>query len=191
MNFDIILYRISESDEAAFGELFESLFPGLLSFAISILKDQHLAEEVVQDVFIKLWENRQTIDRIENISPYLYKAVRYTSIDALEKRKKFKSVSFEEVGETFTFSFGYQGSSLINKENCLKISEAISQLPAKCRLIFRLIKEDGMKYKEVAQLLDLSEKTVENQMNIAVKKLIEALKADLPEFPQYFLPKKK
>jgi RNA polymerase sigma-70 factor (ECF subfamily) len=190
MDFDDILYRISENDESAFRELFESLFPGLLSFAISLLKDKHQAEEVVEDVFVKLWEGRQTLDRIGNISSYLYSAVRYASISALEKRKRHKSISLDEVGEALSFSFRHQGASLINEENCRKISDAIDQLPPKCRLIFRLIKEDHMKYKEVAQLLDISEKTVENQMNIAIKKLIDTLKADLPEFPLYFLPKK-
>lgn len=190
MDLDAILYRISEGDEAAFGELFREFFPGLLSYATAFLRDPQLAEEVVEDVFVKFWENRKTACDIRKISFYLYRAVRYASIDAMERHKKFTSLSFEEIGDAFTFSYIPQAHSLINKENCLKISEAINQLPAKCRLIFRLIKEENMKYKEVAQLLDLSEKTVENQMNIAIKKLIEALRSDFPEFPAYFLPRK-
>ncbi|MGC4232894.1 MAG: RNA polymerase sigma-70 factor [Niabella sp.] len=183
MNFKTILYRISLSDEAAFRELFEHFFPGLLSFCISILKNQHLAEEVVEDVFIKLWENRKTATVVRNISLYLYKAVRYASINALEKKKKYESISLDEVGESFTFTYAMSRceSSLISKENCLKIAEAVSQLPPKCRLIFRLIKDEGMKYKEVSQLLNLSEKTVENQMNIAFKKLIEKFNVTIPE----------
>lgn len=162
----------------------------MLSYATSFLKDQQLAEEVVEDVFVKFWENRKAAPDIRKISFYLYRAVRYASIDALEKYKKFKSLSFEEVGDTFTFSYIPQANALINKENCQKIAEAINQLPTKCRLIFRLIKEDNMKYKDVAQLLDLSEKTVENQMNIAIKKLIDALRSDFPEFSDYFFPRK-
>ncbi|WP_176954397.1 RNA polymerase sigma factor [Niabella drilacis] len=190
MDFESILYRISESDEAAFGELFGKFFPGMLSYATSFLKDQQLAEEVVEDVFVKFWENRKTAREIRKVPFYLYRAVRYASIDAMERNKKFKSLSFEEIGEAFTFSYLPQANSLINKENCLKISDAISQLPARCRLIFRLVKEEGMKYKEVAQLLDLSEKTVENQMNIAIKKLVDTLKTDFPEFSAYFFPRK-
>lgn len=191
MNFELILYRISEGDEAAFEELFDSFFPGLVSFAASFLKNRQLAEEVTEDVFIKLWQNREQAKGIHNIAVYLYKAVKYVSIDALEKQKKFKSVSFDEIGDAFTFSYLPQEASLINKENCLKIFEAINRLPARCRLIFRLIKEEGMKYREVAQLLGLSEKTVENQMNIAIKKLIEALKTDFPEFYLYLSSNRK
>ncbi|ANH83566.1 hypothetical protein A8C56_23640 [Niabella ginsenosidivorans] len=186
MDSETVLYRISEGDEGAFRELFEKFFSGMLSYAVSLLKDQQLAEEVVEDVFVKLWENRKTARNIRKISFYLYRAVRYASIDAIKTHKRIKSLSFEELGEVFTFSYIPQVNSLINKENCDKISEAVNQLPAKCRLIFRLIKEEGMKYKEVAQLLGLSEKTIENQMNIAVKKLIEALKTDFPEFHLYF-----
>lgn len=181
-----MLYRISQGDEMAFRELFERFFPGLLSFGTSLLKDQLLAEEVVEDVFVKLWERKEAVTSIQNISHYLYKAVRYASINAFEKQKKHKSISFEDVGESFTFSYSQSESLLISKENCLKISKAINELPERCRLIFRLIKEEGMKYKAVAQLLGLSEKTVENQMNIAIKKLIESLKADLPELNLYF-----
>ena len=186
MDFKTILYRLSESEETAFRELFDFFFPGLTSYATSLLKNQQMAEEVVEDVFVTLWKNRASAVNIQRISTYLYKAVKYASINMQERQKKFKSVSFDEIGETFTFSYLPEDNSVINKENCRKISEAINRLPTKCQLIFRLIKEDGMKYRDVAELLGLSEKTVENQMNIAIKKLIEALKADFPEFRLYF-----
>lgn len=83
-----MLYRISQGDEMAFRELFERFFPGLLSFGTSLLKDQLLAEEVVEDVFVKLWERKEAVTSIQNISHYLYKAVRYASINAFEKQKK-------------------------------------------------------------------------------------------------------
>ena len=182
MKFEDILYRISQGDETAFEELFNSYFAGLLFFAKSFLKNQQLAEEVVEDVFVRLWENRVTAIKIQKLPVYLYTAVRYASIDALKKQKKFKSISFEDVGETTTFSYQPIEGTLISKENYEKISRAINQMPDRSRLIFRLIKEEGMKYKEVAQVLNISGKTVENQMNIAIKKLIELLKADFPEF---------
>ena len=190
MEFKTILYRIHDGDEYAFRELYEFFLPGLISFAASILKNRSQAEDVVEDVFLKLWENRKSLINIQRVSFYLYKAVRYTSIDAIERQKKFISISFDEVGESFSFTFEPEDDSLINKENCLKISNAINQLPTRCRLIFRLIKEEGMKYREVADLLNLSEKTVENQMNIAVKKLINVLKPDFPEFSSFFSSKK-
>lgn len=189
MNFEVMLYRISQGDEVAFGQLFEHFFPGLLSFSTSILKNQHVAEEVVEDVFIKLWEKRDTITLVRNISFYLYKAVRYASINALEKQKKYASLSLDEIGDSFSFTYTESDLSLVSKENCQKIAEAINQLPPKCKLIFRLVKDEGMKYKEVSELLNLSEKTVENQMNIAFKKLIEILNITVPELSVHFLAK--
>lgn len=192
MNFTAILYRISESDEKAFKELFEHFLPGLLSFSISILRNKQLAEEVVEDVFVKLWSNRKDLTNINSISHYLYKAVRYASINALEKEKRDRSISIDNFGDAFTFSYSVSNNELsfINKENCLKISNAIDQLPPKCKLIFRLIKEEGMKYRDVSKVLNLSEKTIEAQMNIAVKKLLLSLKDDFPELGAYFSAKK-
>lgn len=187
MKFDTTVHRIALSDESAFNDLFQHFFPGLLSYSTSILKSQHVAEEVVEDVFAKLWENRSTITAVNNISYYLYKAVRYASINAIERQKKYKSLSLDDIGDSITFEYTCSESALISKENCQKVSEAINLLPPKCRLIFRLIKEEGMKYKKVAQLLNISEKTVENQMNIAIKKLIETLRGTLPEMSPYFL----
>ena len=187
MNFETIQHRIALGDETAFKELFEHFFPGLLSFCHSLLRNKQLAEEVVEDVLAKLWENRSSLTAVNNISFYLYKAVRYASINAIEKQKKYKSISLNEFGDSFTFSYDDSESSLISAENCRKISEAINALPPKCKLVFRLIKEEGLKYKEVATLLNLSEKTVENQMNIAIKKLIETFKVTLPEMSPYFL----
>lgn len=190
IDLETIQNRIAQNDELAFKELFEHFFAGLLSYCKSLLRDEPLAEETVEDVFVKLWENRQNLPGIQNISFYLYKAVKYASLDALEKHKRNRSVSLEDVGEAFSFSFSRSESSLISKENCQKISDAVNQLPPKCRLIFRLVKEEGMKYKEVAQLLALSEKTVENQMNIAFKKLIDTLTVTVPELKHYFLSNK-
>ncbi len=190
IDLEEIKSRISQNDELAFKRLFEHFFVGLLSYCKSILKDEPLAEEVVEDVFIRLWENRKALSEIRNISFYLYKAVRYASINALKKQKRIRVLSLEDLGETLSFSFDQSPSQLINKENCEKINSAIEQLPPKCRLIFRLVKEEGLRYKEVAQLLGLSEKTVENQINIAFKKLIDILMVSVPEFKHYFLSNK-
>lgn len=187
MNLETHILRISKhDDQEAFRAVFEYFFPGLLSFAGSILKSQPLAEEVVEDVFVKLWQRRSTLPDIKNLSYYLYTATRNACINALEKQKKYRQISLDEAGEELTFSFSHSGTSLINKENCLRITEAINQLPPRCRLIFRLIKEDGLKYREVSRLLNISEKTVEAQMSIAIKKLVEKLKVDLPEFGGYY-----
>ncbi|MBZ4190197.1 RNA polymerase sigma-70 factor [Niabella sp. 3A5MI-3] len=177
------------NDQSAFEELFVFYYPGLVSFAAGILNDRQLAEEVVEDVFLKLWENRNTLVSINNFSHYIYTASKYAAINALKARKK----TIEEItGDEFLLSYTYNGpeADLISNENIKEILRAINQLPPRCRLIFRLVKEEGMKYQEVAQLLQLSVKTVENQMIIAMGKIRESLEFFLPELKKRFSTKK-
>ncbi|HEX7755245.1 MAG TPA: RNA polymerase sigma-70 factor [Niabella sp.] len=177
------------NDQSAFEELFTFYYPGLVSFAAGILKDRQLAEEVVEDVFLKLWENRNTMVSINNFSHYIYTASKYAAINALKARKK----TFEEItGDDFWLDYTYNGpeADLISNENLKEILQAINQLPPRCRLIFRLVKEEGMKYQEVAQLLQLSVKTVENQMIIAIRKIQDTLAVFLPELKKRFSKKK-
>ncbi|WP_346239122.1 RNA polymerase sigma factor [Niabella insulamsoli] len=166
------------NDEFAFDELVRFYFPGLVSFASNILKDVQQAEEAVEDVFIKLWHNRTTLVSIKNFSHYIYTATKYTAISALRTRK---AILYDDFSEDFPLSYDEPESAYISKENVQTITKAINSLPPKCRLIFRLIKEERMKYDEVAQLLQISVKTVESQMHIAIKKLATALQTSLPE----------
>ncbi|ANH79770.1 hypothetical protein A8C56_01195 [Niabella ginsenosidivorans] len=177
------------NDQSAFEELFTFYYPGLVSFAAGILKDRQLAEEIVEDVFLKLWENRNTMVSINNFSHYMYTACKYAAINALKAKKK----TFEEIpGDDFWLDDTYKGpeTDLISNENMNEILQAINQLPPRCRLIFRLVKEEGMKYQEVAQLLQLSVKTVENQMIIAIRKIQDTLELFLPGLKKRFSKKK-
>lgn len=186
----ILLNSIAEnSDEMAFDELFRYYYPSLLSFSTSIIKDKMLAEEVVTDVFLKVWENRKVLPSIHNISQYLYISVKHTTISAMRGRSYMQqknSVLLDDAGEYFNYNFINHDLQINTKETLNEINKAINQLPAKCRLIFKLIKEDGFKYSEVAQLLELSVKTVEKQMTIAMKRIVEILSYSLPEYKKYY-----
>ncbi|MFT3902023.1 MAG: RNA polymerase sigma-70 factor [Niabella sp.] len=175
------------NDQAAFDELFTYYFTGLVSFASSLLKDRQLAEEVVEDVFIKLWLNRKTMVSIKNVSHYIYTATKYAAINALKAKR---TVFFEDFGDDVLLTYTSPEATFISNENISLITDAINALPPKCRLIFRLIKEEGLKYEEVARLLQVSVKTVESQMTIAIKKLTQALQAMLPELTNDALQKK-
>lgn len=188
------LYAIAEkNNEPAFDELIKVYFSGLLSFAISIVKDRHIAEEVVEDVFVKLWENRKILPSIKNLSHYLYISTKNTCLNTI-KNKSYayykNKVNLEDIGDADAYYFSNEEDNLISKDALEKINEAISKLPPRCKLIFRLVKEDNLKYSEVSQLLNISMKTVENQMNIAIKKFAEIIKISLPEFANYYPLKK-
>lgn len=175
-----LIHLIAENeDQLAFNELYKYYFPGLFSFAHSILKNKENSEEVILDIFLKLWESRKTISKIQNISAYLYTAVKYASISFLRKQK---IVHWDELRDDMLYSFVSPESGLISKENIAALTTAVNGLPPRCRLIFRLIKEENFRYEEVSQLLNISIKTVEAQMYIATKKLLTALQNSMPEF---------
>ena len=162
-------------DQGAFGELFALYYPRLLSFAVTILKNRELGEEVVEDVFMKLWQNRKMLNAIKNINYYLLVAVKHTALDYLNKEKKVQFVSLENIElEPGDLELNPE-NALISRESILAIQKIIEFLPDKCKLIFRLVKESGLKYREVAELLNISIKTVETQMSIALSRVGAAL----------------
>jgi RNA polymerase sigma-70 factor (family 1) len=162
-------------DEAAFEKLFLHFYPGLFSFALAYLKNRDWATEVTEDVLINLWESRKVLPAIKNLTYYLYVATKNASLNCLKKNRRNETVDLDDV---IMSSLQFQSNPetmMISKEVMWDIEKAIGSLPAKCRLIFRLVKEDGLKYREVAELLSISIKTVETQMAIALRKIKEAL----------------
>lgn len=189
MQFDSenFIYNMrANNDERAFYQLFNHYFPGMLSFATSIVKNKQSAQELVENVFVKLWERRHLLVEIENFPAYLYTAVKNSCYTHLKNRPDF---SFEDIGDEFAYNQTPE-TNLTQQENIKKILEAINALPPRCRLIFRLIKDEGLKYSEVAQLLDISERTVNAQLTIAIARISEALNKSLPEFSVYYGKKK-
>lgn len=157
-------------DKDAFEKLFREFFPPLLSFARKILVDEDDAREVVHQVFINLWEKRDKIDLSTSLKSYLFTSVHNRSLNVIRDRKKF---SLEEVPEMAgEWDVSTQIESMELEE---KINEAIASLPEKCRQIFELNRFDGLKYSEIAIQLNISVKTVENQMSKALKILREKL----------------
>jgi RNA polymerase sigma-70 factor (ECF subfamily) len=160
-----------------FNQTVNKYYPYLCDFAYSITLSRELSEEITDDVFMKIWDRREEVSQIENLPSYLYKAVKNTSINYLEKIKKHHIIPFENLPEISIPSFkNTPEDELISKEFDQDYLKTINSLPDKCKLIFRLAKEDGLKYKEIAILLGISEKTVENQISIALKKICDCLK---------------
>jgi RNA polymerase sigma-70 factor (ECF subfamily) len=158
-------------DVQAYKQLFLLFQPSLLQFAVSILKSKELSEEIVSDVFIKIWQKRQHLDKIDNLQFYLFTAVKNRAINKLHEQKKNPAISIDEAPVEIRSIYHDPEQKLISAEMIREIHAAIQQLPSRCRLIFKLVKEDGLKYKEVAELLHISLKTVENQMSLAFKKI--------------------
>lgn len=170
------LYRMAqEDDHLAFKELYALYFFRLLHFCISIIHSRESAEEIVNDVFVNLWKRRIHLHKIENFDVYIYVAVKNQSLDYLSSNHLKEAVDIDTLsGESIKFTVDPE-QLMITAEMKKKIEQAVDQLPPRCRLIFKLIKEDGLKYKEVAGILGLSIKTVEAQLSIAMKRLTSAI----------------
>lgn len=156
-------------DKKAFEELFELYYQRLYRFAYYYTQCKEAAEEVVADVFINIWESRNTIDTIHNIETYLFTSVKNRSLNYLQKEKQHL-YSIENFTENFQSHITPE-KILIQNELQQEINEALAQLPPKCQVIFKLIRVDGLKYKEAAEILGISPKTIEVQIGIALKKL--------------------
>ncbi len=166
------------SDQQAYNKLFLYFYSSLKEFACSFLKSKQLADEVVSDVFIKIWQKRATLHTIQNLKLYLFTSTRNTALNYLKKEGLQKPLPEDYWVELRSIYFNPE-HLLITEEMIEKIHAAIQQLPARCRLIFKLIKEEELKYREVAGLLDISVKTVENQMTLALKKIGNAINFDI------------
>jgi len=167
-----------QSDEQAYEELFHHFYPSLYQFALSFVKTGQLAEEVVSDVFIRIWQKRAALARIHDLKLYLFICTKNTSLNYLRQQKKDAVLPDDYRVQLRSVYFDPE-QLLITAEMINRIQEAINQLPPRCQLIFKLIKDDGLKYKEVAELLHLSLKTVENQMTVALRKIGSAIHFDI------------
>jgi RNA polymerase sigma-70 factor (family 1) len=166
-------------DQQAYRELYTSLYGYLFGFAKTIVQSRESAEEIVSDVFIKVWERRKDLEKIENLKIYLYVATRNIAFNYLVKQKRNSTNPIDEVDGEFTSIYFDPEQLLITADMLALIRKAIDQLPAKCKIIFKLAKEDGLKYREIAEVLNISIKTVENQLAIALYKIGTAVRFDL------------
>ena len=181
VSFFCLQQRILENDETALAELYKLYYQKLIFFAKSILRTKELAEEVVEDVFIKLWCNRQQITEIKNLNIYLYTAVKNTSLNRLSQQaKQLVSAPFDFLDIELDNELANPQELMITAEMMNKMRHAIDTLPPRCKMIFRLVREDGLKYKEVAEILNISVNTIDVQMAIAVKKICAALHINKP-----------
>ena len=165
---------IQNNDEEAFEKLFHKYYGHLCLFASRILLDDEAAEEIVQDFFVKLWEKRVLLFVETSVRSYFYRSVRNQCLNLIEHNKiKYKHVQsvLSEAKNNQTLQDNFTEIDLAKK-----IEESIQSLPKKRQNIFRLSREEGLKYREIAEKLNISVKTVEAQMGLAIKYLKDKLK---------------
>lgn len=162
-------------DMKAYRSLCDLFYHRLYRTAFAFVKSKEPTEEIVSDVFIKVWQMRVKLAEIENLSVYLYTVTKNLCLKYITRQYKNPVTSLEEISFETTIDFNTPEELCISAEIMKRIRTALNELPPKCRLILQLVKEDGLRYKEVAAILNISELTVRNQLVIAVKKLSKVL----------------
>ena len=170
---------IQASLATSFNEFFRHYYSRLVRFAIQFVHTREAAEEIVSDVFVKIWEKRGALHEIRNLEVYLYVAVKNGCFNYCEKYSVVH-LQLDTSGEMEFYETGNSQKNLEMKELMHRLHMAIEQLPEQCRLIFKMIKEDNLKFHEVAEILNISVRTVETQLYRGVKKLRIVL-SDLPD----------
>ena len=167
--------KIQNGDLRTFEFFFKENYKEIVRYANRFVRDQLIAEEITQEVFMYLWEKRGQITIQSSLSSYLFSAAKNRSINYLKlelpKMQAQTDISDLEIGLTQESNDPWRTEQV---ERFVK--KAIDELPKKCKEIFVLSRNAGLTYDEIAEELDISKKTVENQMGIALKKLRVSLK---------------
>lgn len=165
--------KIQKGDEKAFERLFNHFYKYLCVFASRIIEDDISAEEIVQDFFVKLWERKQSLTIETSLKNYLFRSVKNLCLNHIKHNKIKLQHAKQIIAEAEKQSFKH---NFIEVDLEKDIADSIASLPKKRQEIFRLSREEGLKYREIAEKMNISIKTVEAQMGLAIKTLREKLK---------------
>jgi RNA polymerase sigma-70 factor (family 1) len=173
-NLDELFRRVIEDDYSAFEKIFKTTYKSLCNYACHVVKSHELAEEIVDDVFFNLWKNRKKILINASFRSYLMASIRNKSLDCLRKIKHEKNTVLESAA-TVPCKQSIAFETLCFEELAGQIEVAIQELPKQCRTIFLMSRDQDLKYKEIAERLNISIKTVDTQMGRALKHLRKSI----------------
>lgn len=170
---DILLHKIKKGDLNEFEKLFKLYYPLLCFYALKFVQDTDLAKEIVQDLFCKIWEDRERLNIHTSFKAYLYRSTYLNCLQYLRKRNSKKQ--YEEHVKNKSANY-HVNKEIEEKEIQIIIQETLLSLPDRCSIIFKMSRFDGFKYQEIADKLSISIKTVESNMGKALKEFRKNLK---------------
>jgi RNA polymerase sigma-70 factor (family 1) len=160
-----------EDDIKSFEQLYRFLYSRLIKFSTYYVSDKQVAEDIVAEVFVKCWENRAASIHVLNPESYFFIAIKNQSLKYLKKNSSITFIDLVNENDNISVSTHTPDYILETKELHQQLDHAIAGLAPQAATVFRLIKESGMKYKEVAELLNISPRTVQTQLFRAIAKL--------------------
>jgi RNA polymerase sigma-70 factor (ECF subfamily) len=160
-----LLELLRENNTHALAAIYDRYWSKLYLQAYNVVRDRHVSEDIVQEIIVQLWIKRSAI-QIKCLDAYLYTAVRYQVFKIIRSYKIIESLKTEDIS-----SVNDTDQTLMKKDMQKRLDEGISQLPVKCREVFKLSRRDHLSTKEIAVRLGIAPKTVENQLTIALRRL--------------------
>lgn len=162
-----LLRRISEGDQIAFREFFGYYYPKAKAFMLSLIDSEDEVNDLVQNIFVKLWMIRTSLGKLHSVGAYLYRMCRNAAIDYGRTHKvKIPFTEEDDISESYTLDEEY-----FAKERQRQIDRAVDRMPFKRREVFNLSRKEGLSNEEIARQMGISKKTVENHINSALKEL--------------------
>jgi RNA polymerase sigma-70 factor (ECF subfamily) len=180
-----VLNNLRSGDERAFEFIFKSYFQSLFNYAHTLLHSHYRAEEVISDVFARLWENRNNVNVENSLKSYLYQTVYNNCLNRIRQSKvedKYKSYFLNYYSEGYSSGGEYPLAKVLENELDAKINLIIESLPDQCKAMFLLSRDEGLTHEEIALRFGVSVNTVHTQIARALKRFREELKDYLPLF---------
>ncbi|WP_461531948.1 RNA polymerase sigma factor [Sinomicrobium sp.] len=168
-----IIQGLKADDKNALVKLYDAFWKPLFISSYNLLKDKEICEEIIQDVFIDLWNNRRELEIRVSLKSYLYACVRYKVFAEFRKNKPMRVELFEELNKRFQYAT--PETEVMHDELLRQVAAVVETLPKKCKEVYQLSRDAQLSHKEIAQRLNISAKTVENHIANALKILRSAL----------------
>ena len=173
MSEDEIIYRLKNDDKKALTLVYNTYWKPLFLSSYNLLKNKELCEEIIQDVFVDLWNNRDKIQIKISLNSYLYACTRYKVFAQFRKQKMIRVELYENLEKRFQYAT--PETKMMHKELVAQIDTVVKLLPPKCQNVYKLSRYEQLSHKEIAKQLNISTKTVENHISFALRALRNAL----------------
>jgi RNA polymerase sigma-70 factor (ECF subfamily) len=174
-----LLKRVADGDHAAFRSFYDVAYPAVYQFARCFLTDGEDCKEVVSEVFYAIWKHRDTLTAIDNLKSWLFIVCRNEAYHYLRQKEKYSYVSIDDM--PVELHIDTTDAEFMDEEMLAIYHNAVKTLPERCKLIFLMVKEEQLKYKEIAVRLSIAEGTVAQQMNIAIRKITNIVRQQYAE----------
>lgn len=170
-----LLFKISQGDKGSFNEFFRLYYEKFIKISLLYVRGYNNAEDIVSDVFVKILNRIDSIYQVERVEAYLFRMVKNQCLDFLKRKKNKLLVLIDEHEDNYFEANDDLRVEIEGNELNSIVDQCVDQFPPKRKIVYKLIKEDQLKYKEVGEILNISPKTVENHLNLAIKSLREVV----------------